>query len=585
MAQNIMGENLNWKKGLQYFILSAVVYFIVTMPVRHFFSLMPVAEMRPAAVFPPLFGMIYGFWGALGCAVANLIADIGTGYSLSMCICSFPIQFLMGILPYLLWYRIPLRGEEKPSFPKMDTTAHVLKYMLIILVDSAVVTILLGMEMKAFGITEVFSKATFMMFLNNLDFCYVLGLPLFTLVSVWRERHISLNERLILIFLMLVLLAAFLTGITSWREAVHVSTQPQYLWTGIWTNIATTINIFFLVEIAFLLYMEKRITVPIEKLAHLANNYVQLGGEKLNSKDFKDACAPYVNDHMEVGNLAKSYVRMITDLDEYMEHLTKVTAEKERIGAELDVATHIQSSMLPSTFPAFPDRNEFDIYATMNPAKEVGGDFYDFFMVDDTHLAVVMADVSGKGVPAALFMVIGKTLIKDHTQPKGSLGDVFTDVNNLLCASNSEGMFITAFEGVLDLVTGELRYVNAGHEIPYICRKNDNFEPYKVKAGFVLAGMEQMQYKEESVQLEVGDRLFLYTDGVPEATNANSELYGSERLCQCLNRNKDTTPEVLLKRVKGDVDLFVGDVPQFDDITMLCLEYKEQCKKGIEYRI
>lgn len=222
---------------------------------------------------------------------------------------------------------------------------------------------------------------------------------------------------------------------------------------------------------------------------------------------------------------------------------------------------------------------EFDVYATMNPAKEVGGDFYDFFLVDHTHLAVVMADVSGKGVPAALFMVIGKTLIKDHTQPGKSLGKVFTEVNTLLCDSNSEGMFITAFEGVLDLATGELRYVNAGHEIPFLCRKNDNFEPYKVKAGFVLAGMEQMQYKEGSVQLQAGDRLFLYTDGVTESANAHHELYGSERLCLCLNQNKDTTPEMLLKRVKKDVDLFAGDAPQFDDITMLCLEYKGQCHK------
>lgn len=579
MKHNNIRENMNWKKRLWYFILSGVVYFVVTMPLRHFFSLMPVAEMRSAAVFPPIFGMIYGFWGALGCAVANLIADIGAGYSLSMSICSFPIHLLMGILPYLLWYCIPLRGEEKTSFPKMDTTVHMVKYMLIILVDSAVVTILLGLEMKAFGITEVFSKATFIMFLNNLDFCYVLGLPLFAFISFFRERHISLNERLILILLMLVLLAAFLTGVTSWREATHVSAEPQYLWNRIWTNVAVAINIFFLVEIVFLVYVERRITVPIEKLAHLANNYVQLGGEDLNSKDFIDGCAPYVKDQTEVGNLAKSYVRMITDLDDYMEHLTAVTAERERIGAELDVAKHIQASMLPSDFPAFPERNEFNVYATMTPAKEVGGDFYDFFMVDRTHLAVVMADVSGKGVPAALFMMIGKTLIKDHTKPGESLGDVFTDVNNLLCASNSEGMFITAFEGVLDLETGELRYVNAGHEIPYICRKNDNFEPHKVKAGFVLAGMEQMQYKEGSLQLEVGDRLFLYTDGVPEATNADNELYGSERLCQCLNLNKDTTPEVLLQRVEGDVDMFVGGAPQFDDITMLCLEYKGQYKK------
>lgn len=582
MVHSITGEKLNWKKAILSFILSGVVYFVVTMPVRHFFSLMPVAEMRPAAVFPPLFGMLFGFWGALGCATANLLLDIGAGYPLSMCICSFPIQLLMGILPYFLWYLIPLRGEEKPSFPKMDTTAHVLKYMLIIFVDSAIVTVLLGVEMKAFGITEAFSKATFMMFLNNLDFCYVMGLPLFTVVSFQRKRQISLNERLILIFLLLVLLAAFLTGVTTWREAVHFSTQPQYLWTRIWTNIATTITAFFLVEIAFLYYMEKRVTVPIEKLAHLAGHYVQPGGEKLDSKEFIDACTPYVKDRMEVGNLAKSYVRMITDLDEYMEHLTKVTAEKERIGAELDVATHIQSSMLPSTFPAFPERREFDIYATMNPAKEVGGDFYDFFLVDDTHLAVVIADVSGKGVPAALFMVIGKTLIKDHTQPGQSLGDVFTDVNNLLCDSNSEGMFITAFEGVLDLVTGELRYVNAGHEKPYICRKNMNYEPYKVKSGFVLAGMEQIQYKEGTIQMEPGDRLFLYTDGVPEATNADYELYGSEKLWQCLNQNKDKTLKALLQSVKEDVQQFAGDVPQFDDMTMLCLEYAEQCKKERE---
>lgn len=578
MAQSITGEKLNWKKRLQFFILSGVIFLIITIPFQQLFPLMHVAEIRPSAIIPPFFGMIYGFWGALGCAVAKMISDMILGYSLLMCICSFPIQFLVGIIPYLLWYKISVGEEEKPSFPKMDTTAHVLKYMFIIFLDSVLVTLLLGIQMKAFGIEEVFSRATLVMFLNNLDFCYVIGLPLFSLVAVKRERRLSLNEQLILIFLLLAIVAAFLTGLASWREAVSVSTKISYLWKRICRDVATTINVFFIVEIAFLFYMERRITVPIEKLAHIANNYVRPGGEKLNSKDFKDACEPYVNDNMEIGNLAKSYVHMVTDLDVYMEHLTKVTAEKERIGAELDVATHIQASMLPGVFPAFPDRNEFDVYATMNPAKEVGGDFYDFFMVDDTHLAVVMADVSGKGVPAALFMVIGKTLIKDHTRPGESLGDVFTDVNNLLCDSNSEGMFITAFEAVIDLVTGELRYVNAGHEIPYICRKNDNFEPYKVKAGFVLAGMEQMKYSEGSVQLEEGDKLFLYTDGVPEATNANNELYGNNRLCQCLNENKDTTPEELLKRVKGDVDMFVGDVPQFDDITMLCLEFKKRCK-------
>lgn len=210
------------------------------------------------------------------------------------------------------------------------------------------------------------------------------------------------------------------------------------------------------------------------------------------------------------------------------------SAKSIRTAAELNVATNIQKSMLPCIFPAFPDRREFDIFATMDPAKEVGGDFYDFFMVDNRHLAIVVADVSGKGVPAALFMVIGKTLIKDHTKPGRDLGEVFTEVNNLLCESNSEGMFITAFEGVLDLVTGEFLFVNAGHEIPFVYRKGKAFEPYKVRAGFVLAGMEGIRYQCGSMQLQAGDRIFQYTDGVTEATNKVNELYYFIRLVTIL---------------------------------------------------
>lgn len=251
-----------------------------------------------------------------------------------------------------------------------------------------------------------------------------------------------------------------------------------------------------------------------------------------------------------------------------------------KTAAELNVATNIQKSMLPCIFPAFPEREEFDVYATMNPAKEVGGDFYDYFMVDDRHFAIVMADVSGKGVPAALFMVIGKTLIKDHTQPDKDLGEVFSEVNKLLCESNSEGMFITAFEGVLDLVTGEFRYVNAGHEIPFICKKGETFQPYKIRAGFVLAGMEGMRYKCGSMQLEPGDKVFQYTDGVTEATNKDNELYGMQRLEKILCENKDQSPSELLPRIKEDIDDFVGGALQFDDITMLCMEFKSRMQKS-----
>ncbi len=256
------------------------------------------------------------------------------------------------------------------------------------------------------------------------------------------------------------------------------------------------------------------------------------------------------------------------------------SAAAARNAAELNVATNIQQSMLPCIFPAFPEREEFDIFADMNPAREVGGDFYDFFMVDEGHLAMVVADVSGKGVPAALFMVIGKTLIKDHTQPGRDLGTVFSEVNNLLCEANSEGMFITAFEGVLDLASGELNFVNAGHELPFICRNKGSFEPYKIRPGFVLAGMEDMRFQAGSLVLEPGDKLFQYTDGVTEATNAKSELYGMDRLKAVLDRNRTKTPACILPEVKRDIDMFVGSAPQFDDITMICLEYRG--RKGSE---
>ena len=335
--------------------------------------------------------------------------------------------------------------------------------------------------------------------------------------------------------------------------------------------LVVVIAAIFLVVLAAILmcffFVKRKIVNPINKIRDASKRMV----ENLENEESIDVSVKTGN---EIEELFDSFKEMYRDVKDYITQLSSVTAEKERIGAELDVAKHIQASMLPCIFPAFPERSEIDIYATMEPAKEVGGDFYDFFMVDDRHLAIVMADVSGKGVPAALFMVIGKTLIKDHTTPGRDLGKVFTEVNQLLCESNSAELFITAFEGVLDLVTGEFVYVNAGHEMPFICKAGGDFEPYKIRAGFVLAGMEGMKYRAGSMTLEPGDKIFQYTDGVTEATNANNELYGMERLGAMLNKAKNGTPHEILPAVKKDIDEFVGEAPQFDDITMLCLEYK-----------
>ena len=251
------------------------------------------------------------------------------------------------------------------------------------------------------------------------------------------------------------------------------------------------------------------------------------------------------------------------------------SAARQRIETELNVATQIQADMLPRIFPAFPERREFDIYASMTPAKEVGGDFYDFFLVDRDRLAMVIADVSGKGVPAALFMVIAKTLLKNAVQMGLSPKDALEKVNDQLCENNEAEMFVTVWLGVYEISTGKLTAANAGHEYPAIRRDGGTFELWKDQHGFVLAGMENVRYREYELELGVGDTLFVYTDGVPEATDEANGLYGTGRMLAALNQRPDLGAEELLQQVKADIDRFVGAAPQFDDITMLAIQRKE----------
>lgn len=286
----------------------------------------------------------------------------------------------------------------------------------------------------------------------------------------------------------------------------------------------------------------------------------------------------WVSSEDEIGGLAREFNAMTASLKEQMEEIQKVTAEKERIGAELSVAAQIQASMLPKNFDVSAVHPGFDIFASMDPAKEVGGDFYDFFLVDENHLAVVMADVSGKGVPSALFMVIAKTLIKDLAQMGLSPDEVFRQANEKLCESNDEGMFVTAWLGLLDIHTGHMVYVNAGHNPPLIYRAGTGFAYLKQKPGFVLAGMEGMRYLCGELDLGEQDILYLYTDGVTEATGPGDELYGEERLLNVLNEavsDMEVSLKQLLRLVKEDLQVFVKGVPQSDDITMLGLKILE----------
>ena len=321
--------------------------------------------------------------------------------------------------------------------------------------------------------------------------------------------------------------------------------------------------------VTFLL-MRKMATRPLSMLSKATLGFADRG-EGFTQEDVIDLP---IRSQDEIGDLYQEIRSMQSRMVEYMQNLTRVTAERERIGAELNIATQIQADMLPRIFPPFPDRHEFEIYATMDPAKEVGGDFYDFFLIDEEHLGLVMADVSGKGVPAALFMVIAKTLIKNRAQMGGGPAETLRYVNDQLCEGNDAELFVTVWFAILDLKTGRGVAANAGHEHPVLRRENGKFELVLYRHSPAVATLAGMKFREHEFEMHPGDTLFVYTDGVPEATNAGNELFGTDRMLDALNREADVAPETLLRNVRKDLDDFVGDAPQFDDITMLGLHYR-----------
>lgn len=323
--------------------------------------------------------------------------------------------------------------------------------------------------------------------------------------------------------------------------------------------------------------MENALVAPINSIANAAKRYADDKQNGISKENHFSGLNIHTGDEIE--NLSLIMADMEKELSAYVENLTQVTAEKERIGTELELAKKIQEDTLPSIFPPFPDRTDFDLYAAMDPAKEVGGDFYDFFLLDKDHLGLVIADVSGKGIPAALFMMISKLLVQNYAKMNLSPGEVLKAVNEQLCSNNQEEMFVTVWLGVLNVKTGILIAANAGHEYPILKRPGKEFEVYHDKHGFVIGGMEGVTYREYRMELEPGTKLFLYTDGVPEAMNEKNELFGLERTLDALNRTADGTPKEILESVQNAIEVYSGSAPQFDDITMLCLVYSGNDQK------
>lgn len=655
------------------FFIAAAVFFVLAVPFAEYLKLFPNTEVRPANVVPPVLGLLWGPVGALGITFGNLLLDLTQGYDAYICTTGAITNFLYAYIPYKLWYTLVV--DKKDASPYLTSVKKIIKFALIILLDSLVVTALLSFIFETHFTWEG-SASTYqyaLLLLNNFDMAFLLGIPALIILEkfnvpykvpsckermgkkptvnyvssiglslvaaaglIWfvissvtggennaiataimlyggfalcfitffrkgnydskqikanillakKKRDeggattvkVPIKTKVIIAFLVLAVVFIAIIGVVTYSLTSHLEDVDR--WELLYEIIGITINIIFAIAIVFLWYVESRIVIPIEVLTDSAKEFAAM------SSDEGDLTPSHitVKEGDEIGSLASSFNKMMDDIATYTKNIRQVTAEKERIGAELNIATNIQASMLPCIFPAFPERGEFDIHASMTPAKEVGGDFYDFFLIGEGKLAMVMADVSGKGVPAALFMVISKTLLKNTAQSGLSPKEILEKVNEQLCENNDVQMFVTVWIGILDIATGVCTCANAGHEYPIVQRGNGEFELIKDKHGFVLAGMEGSRYKEYELKLNLGDRIFVYTDGVAEATNQHNELYGTDRLIDILNQNKTVTSKELLTAVKDDVDKFADSAPQFDDITMLAVRILPTEIDGIVYK-
>lgn len=324
------------------------------------------------------------------------------------------------------------------------------------------------------------------------------------------------------------------------------------------------------ISAVYFVFVKNQFVKPLHKVTKEANRFAldKDGSEKIELSNISK-----IN---EIAVLAKSITQMEEDINKYIEEVKTITADKNRIAMELNVANVIQSNAVPNTFPAFPDRTDFDIYASMTPAKEVGGDFYNYFMLDDDHLFILIGDVSGKGIGASLFMMVSMILIDDRALLGGTPAEIMSFVNNRIVQKNEANLFVTVWAGIVTLSTGEVVACNAGHDDPVLYKKNGEFELIKSKHGIVVGAFEGYQYKDYTFKMDKGDKLFVYTDGIPEATNAYKQMFTIDKMVESLNSHKDENPQGVCEGIIDDVNKFVNGSEQFDDMTMVCFEYDDQ---------
>ena len=369
---------------------------------------------------------------------------------------------------------------------------------------------------------------------------------------------------------------------TGWVLVREVSMENhEKVAHGVRTSVAIIAGVVFL--IALVIY-ELWLTRFMRQFRSLQNGIIRMGQGDLASAAFEHtSIEEFLQMQREINRTRIALSRQmdtIRRMEREQMELENQKKERERMVQELSMARGIQRNALPHMFPPFPDRKEIELFASMDPARDVGGDFYDFFFIDDDHLCLLIADVSGKGIPAAMFMMAAKRILEENARTEPGVSQILQKTNEALINGNEAKMFVTVWLGILEISTGILNAANAGHEYPIIRKNGGRFDLYKDKHSFVIGGIGGMRYREYSLRLEPGDKIFVYTDGVPEATAEDGMMFGIDRTVAALNICGESSPKDILKTMRSAVDAFVGEAEQFDNLTMMCLEYKGTAGKS-----
>lgn len=460
--------------------------------------------------------------------------------------------------------KIPLQTPKK-WISKININQY---YLLIVLLICSFYFIFKEFMMKNDTIDDILCIITLvtsiMIYLNT-----------FNVTIKEKNDNYSIIEEIILIFLIIISMTILLNF--NHFNALIVSYLPDLDPSYQFLIIVAFISIFILlISLIHIRYIERIITNPLYDLIDTAENYFKTPE---NRSESIEKLNKYVKNEDSIGLLVKSFIRLYNNLKSNLEQLQITTSEKEIFKTEFDVASNMQSNMLPKDFDEFSKDEPFEIYAYMKPAREVGGDFYDYIKMDEDNLYFVIGDVSGKGIPATLFMVKTMHLIENHSKFNDDLSQVIEKVNNLAYERNNKELFVTTWLGKLNLKSGKLSYVNAGHNQPLIKHDSNNFEYLDTRPNLVIGGMEDITYDEHEIDLNAGDMIFLYTDGVTEANDNYNEFYGKNRLKEILNKNKNEKLKDIINELNKDIDKFCSSNEQFDDITMLIIKYNGQVEK------